>query len=95
MAKRLFKRGDEVTWSSQARGTWARKTGTVLAVALEGKCVGDVLSGKKLKEHKLSRADLHAAGEDRYVISVPDGPRKPYLYAPSVRIIDSQQEEAR
>lgn len=92
MAKRKFKKGDTVTWTSQSHGTKATKTGKVIGLAVRGQKELFKISDRVRKAHKLSRVDLSVStiAEDKYIVSVPDGDRKPWLYAPTVRMVDKQ-----
>ncbi len=55
-----FKKGDKVTWSSSAQGSWKTKTGTVVKVVKSGESPKLVGSGWP-RDH------------ESYVIEVPQG----------------------
>jgi len=79
-----FEVGDKVTWTSQARGSATKKTGTVWAVLIDTQALWNV--SKKIKEEKthVKMFDgITMLAPTMYIVEVQAGPKaKPRLYLP-------------
>ena len=86
--------GDIVTWESQAKGSWTRKTGKVIAVVPPGESALGWVPAEAKKSHIKFGVDIYLQG-DRAVVAVPAGAYGglTHYYAPRVSALEKQEEQ--
>lgn len=80
---RDFKVGDDVTWQSQAAGSWLTKRGKVIAVVEAGIPPNHALYLAREKEAADEFSGVWARKEQSYIVRVERvGKRRPAIYWP-------------
>lgn len=88
--------GSILTWTSQAGGISAKKTGEVLAVVAMNERLSDVLGKLKISFKPGQMRATGIALNRRYLVSVPRaGGLSPLFYAPLVKVIDNAKARAK
>ena len=83
--------GDTVTWESQARGSWVRKTGKVIAVVPPGESALGWVPVEAKKSHIKFDVDINMKGY-RAVVAVTAGAYGglTHYYAPRLLVLEKQ-----
>lgn len=90
----MIKKGDIVTWESQAQGSWKEKRGTVVAVVPPGEsALGWVPAGTP-KSHIKFEVDVYLMG-DRALVAVTAGAYGglTHYYAPRVSVLEVEEDK--
>ncbi|MCP3965621.1 MAG: hypothetical protein GY718_04595 [Lentisphaerae bacterium] len=83
-----FYRGDDVRWSSQAQGTWKKKTGQIIAVVPPRSQPEDTLYQKNINTAEYYSYEFgNPRDHESYIIAVngKTNRAKPRLYWPKVK----------
>ena len=85
----MIKKGDIVTWESQAQGSWTIKTGMVIAVVPPGESAFGWVPAGTPKSHIKFDVDVYLRG-DRAVVAVTAGAYGglTHYYAPRVSVLE-------